>query len=123
VSYGDVLFSMIGTVGETCVVKNKVIDFAIKNIGLFKSKSFDDGEWLYYFLKSNQSKQYLEAHLTGATQQYLTLENLRKYPVIVPPTKERTQITEILSSLDDKIELNRKMNETLEKIGQILFKH
>ncbi len=122
VSYGNVLFSMIGTVGEVCLVSSVVIDFAIKNIGLFKSKSFDSGKWLYYFLKSSQAKEYLESHLAGSTQQYLTLETLRKYPIVVPPVAEQKEIAEILSSLDDKIELNRKINANLEKLASSLFK-
>jgi len=49
VDKGDVLFSMIGTVGEIAFV-DKEPDYAIKNIGLFKTKSFIDGKWLFYYL-------------------------------------------------------------------------
>lgn len=47
----DVLISMIGTVGEPCLVKDEP-EFAIKNIGLFKTKNELDGRWLYYYLTS-----------------------------------------------------------------------
>src|SRR5438552_15169345 len=47
VDKGDVLISMIGTVGEPCLISEEP-DFAIKNIGLFKPKSETDGRWLYY---------------------------------------------------------------------------
>ncbi len=123
VNYGDVLFTMIGTVGEFCQVKKREINFAIKNIGLFKPKTFDDGKWLYYYFLSKQSKEYLESRLSGSTQQYLTLENLRKYPIILPPKPNRNKIIEILGALDEKIELNRRMNDTLEKIASAIFKH
>ena len=56
----DVLISMIGTVGEPCLIKDEP-DFAIKNIGLFKTKSESDGKWLYYYLRSKEAQQrYLE---------------------------------------------------------------
>jgi hypothetical protein len=44
----DVLLSMIGTVGEPCLIKEE-LHFAIKNIGLFKSKGETEGKWLYYY--------------------------------------------------------------------------
>jgi type I restriction enzyme S subunit len=59
----------------------------------------------------------------GASQSAITIENLKKSVLAIPKISEQIQIAEMLSSLDDKIELNRKMNETLEKIGQTLFKH
>src|SRR5882724_7788663 len=47
----DVLISMIGTVGEPCLIKEEP-DFAIKNIGLFKCTGEVEGRWLYYYLRS-----------------------------------------------------------------------
>ncbi|OGY17591.1 MAG: hypothetical protein A2784_00585 [Candidatus Chisholmbacteria bacterium RIFCSPHIGHO2_01_FULL_48_12] len=118
----DILFSMIGTVGEAVLVKNPKVDFAIKNIGLFKNKSEIEAKWLYYYLKSPLAVHYIKSHSSGSTQQYLTLDSLRKFPVLVVSKEEESKILSILSSLDDKIELNRKMNKTLEEIGKALFK-
>jgi type I restriction enzyme S subunit len=118
----DVLVSMIGTVGEACLIKEEP-EFAIKNIGLFKTKSEDDGKWLYYFLRSEAAQQSIRELSRGTTQQYIPLNALRALPILVTDDPvEQKQIIGILGALDDKIELNRKMNETLEQMAKALFK-
>jgi len=118
----DVLITMIGTVGEPCLVKNEP-GFAIKNIGLFKSKGELEGKWLYYYLLSPAAQHLIRTYSRGSTQQYIPLGALREFPVMVPSDRrEMEAIAQILGSLDDKIELNRKMNETLEAMAQAIFK-
>lgn len=118
----DILFSMIGTVGEAVLVKNTPVNFAIKNIGLFKNKGEIEAKWLYYYFKSPLAIEYIKSHSSGSTQQYLTLEALRTFPITTTTKLEAERILGILSSLDDKIELNRRMNKTLEEMGKALFK-
>ncbi|MDA3799752.1 MAG: restriction endonuclease subunit S [Kiritimatiellae bacterium] len=118
----DVLFTMIGTVGEPCLVSSKP-DYAIKNIGLFKSKTETHGKYLYYYLCSPEAQHHTESHSQGTTQQYIPLGELRKFPIYYPEDEnEMLAITHILGSLDDKIDLNRRMNEALEGMAQTLFK-
>ena len=118
----DVLLSMIGTVGEPCLIKEQP-NFAIKNIGLFKSKGEAEGKWLYYYLRSPNAQQLIREQSRGTTQQYIPLGALREFPVLVPDDHaEMCAIAHILGTLDDKIELNRRMNETLEAMARALFK-
>ena len=118
----DVLISMIGTVGEPCLVRTDP-DFAIKNVGLFKSKGEIEGKWLYLYLRSPFAQQLIRERLSGTTQAYIPLGTLRKFPIVVPSTQaEMKDIVTILSSLDDKIDLNRRMNETLEAMARAIFK-
>ena len=118
----DVLISMIGTVGEPCLIKEEP-DFAIKNIGLFKTKNESDGKWLYYYLRSKSAQNNIQEQSRGTTQQYIPLAALRDFPIIVTDDlAEQTGIAHILGTLDDKIELNRRMNETLEAMARALFK-
>lgn len=117
----DVLISMIGTVGEPCLIKEDP-DFAIKNIGLFKTKSESDGKWLYYFLRSKDAQQSIREQSRGTTQQYIPLGALRNFPILVAENpEEQHAITSVLGALDDKIELNRRMNATLESMARALF--
>jgi len=119
----DILFSMIGTVGETLLVKDRNPNFAIKNVGLFKNKNELSGRWLYYFLNSPDTKTEIESLSRGTTQQYVPLGALRSLQIRFPSSNHCQQkIVDILSTLDDKIELNRKTNETLEGIAKALFK-
>jgi type I restriction enzyme S subunit len=117
----DVLFSMIGTIGEMVIVKEEP-DFAIKNVGLFKAKNEYTANWIYYYLKSPRAQSEILSSLKGSTQQYISLTDLRNFPITFPPIKEGMAIAEILSSFDDKIELNNKINQELESLAQTLFK-
>jgi type I restriction enzyme S subunit len=112
---------MIGTIGEMVIVENE-IDFAIKNVGLFKTGDEKLSKWIYYYLKSPEAQKEIEASLKGSTQQYISLTDLRNFPIQILPTNQRNQIIEILSSLDDKIELNNQINQNLEALAQALFK-
>lgn len=119
----DILFSMIGTIGITYLEKNIDIDYACKNMGIFKfNGDKDKAYWLYYYLQTPQAKEYILGHLRGTTQQYLPLGSLRDFPVQVPSTETRNLITSILRNIDDKIALNAKINENLEQQAQAIFK-
>ncbi len=117
----DILFSMIGTIGEMVIVDFEP-DFAIKNVGLFKTKNKDLSKWIYYYLKSNDAQAEIHASLKGSTQQYITLGDLRNFPIQIPPLEEQKAIVEVLSSLDDKIDLLHRQNQTLESLAQTLFR-
>lgn len=118
----DVLISMIGTVGEVCLVKDNP-DYAIKNVGLFKSKSELLGKFTYYYFLNPATHRELISRCRGTTQLYISLGELRKFPIRFPESiSEMEKIVSILTSLDNKIELNRKTNETLEAMAQAIFK-
>ena len=118
----DILFSMIGTVGEMALIDFEP-DFAIKNVGLFKTNG-DIGlaKWILYYLKSKDAQAEIDACLKGSTQQYITLGDLRRFPIALPPLPEQKAIASVLSSLDDKIDLLHRQNKTLEAIAETLFK-
>ena len=118
----DILISMIGTVGELAFIDYEPT-FAIKNIGLIKTGDELLGRYLFYYLQSPAAKQYLEASLAGSTQKFIGLGLLRKFPVILPSTDIQQRIVDILGVIDEKIELNRKINNTFEQIGKALFRH
>lgn len=118
----DILISMIGTVGELALIDYEPT-FAIKNIGLIKTRDELLGKYLFYYLQSAKAKQYIEASLAGSTQKFIGLGQLRKFPVELPDLETQKEIADILGTIDEKIELNRRMNETLEQMGQALFRH
>lgn len=120
----DILFSMIGTIGTTHRVTIPKVDFAVKNMGIFKlGGDCLKSKWLYYWLKTRVSKEYINSCLSGTTQGYMTLKALRNFPISVPDPLTMESITSILSSLDDKIAVNKKICENLEAQAQALFKH
>lgn len=117
----DILISMIGTVGEICLVSD-IPDFAIKNVGLIKTGNEHLAKYLYYYLKSPTAQNDILSRLKGTTQQYLSLGEIRNFPIIIPPLDIQKKIAAVLGALDDKIELNNKINKNLEQQAQALFK-
>lgn len=117
----DILISMIGTVGEICLV-SEYPDFAIKNVGLIKTGNEYLAKYLYYYLKSPVAQNDILSRLRGTTQQYLPLGEIRDFPVYLPSLDMQKQIAGVLGALDDKIELNNKINNNLEQQAQELFK-
>ncbi len=120
----DVIISMIGEYCGFCYVeKNPIVEYAVKNVGMFKVGDRLKALWLYYYLNSGIGKDELNNNRAGTSQPYLTLGSLRNLPILVPDRKETMEnVVAILSALDDKIELNRQTNATLETIAQAIFK-
>lgn len=118
----DILFSMIGTIGESTIV-NFDPNFAIKNVALFKTSDEHIAKWIYYYLKSSDAKAEINANIKGSTQQYISLADLRNFPILVPSLELQKQIVGILSLLDDKIDLLNRQNQTLESMAEALFRH
>jgi len=80
----------------------------------------NDPEFVYYLLLNNTD--YLKQHAAGSTFQELSGGTLKSLEFLMPPLPEQKGIAHILGTLDDKIELNRRMNETLEGIARTIFK-
>lgn len=78
-------------------------------------------EYLYWLLRTPQYRAYCRAHATGTTNLGLAREDFLSFPVPAL-TERRAHTVEALQSLDEKIELNRRMNETLEEMARALFK-
>ncbi len=78
-------------------------------------------DYLYWLLRTPQYRSYCRAHATGTTNLGLAREDFLAFPA-PEPTPEQLRIVEALGALDDKIELNRRMNETLEAMARALFK-
>ncbi len=77
-----------------------------------------DTRFLCYALQIADVKSYL----SGSTRPKLTQGDMKRIPVYAPELSKQKQIARILGTLDDKIELNRQMNETLEAMAQAIFK-
>lgn len=119
----DILFSMIGTIGTIYLEKNPIVEYACKNMGVFKfAGNAENACWMYYYLKSPQAKEYIQSHLRGSTQAYVPLGSLREMPVLIPDRETRNCIVSLLKPLDEKIAINRAINDNLEQQAQAIFK-
>lgn len=118
---GDVLLSSVGTIGETAVIKleNPNYEFQ-RSVAIFKPNlNFITSEFLYYSL--NSRKDILQHSAEGAVQQCLFINPLKDFSINLPPLEIQKKITGVLGALDDKIELNNRINNNLEQQAQALF--
>ncbi|MCT3805322.1 restriction endonuclease subunit S [Elizabethkingia anophelis] len=116
---GQIIISARGTVGALAML-GKDMAFNQSCYGIYANEKTTDG-FLYYLLKDNISKIKKNTH--GAVFDTITKQTFENIKVSIPEDKaEQTQIAQILSSLDDKIELLQQMNQTLENIAQAIFK-
>lgn len=123
VSQWDVIISMIGAYCGFCYLQSSSFtSYAVKNVGLFKVGDEIKSKWLYYYLNSPKGKEQLFKARRGSSQPYLSLNSLRNLIIPTPSYLEQKRIVSILSSLDEKIETNRKINARLEELAQAIFK-
>ena len=118
----DILISMIGTVGNICYIMYDDIDFAIKNVGLFKtSKTPFLREYLLLYLKTNMMTQYIDSHLAGSTQKYISLTELRNIPLVVPPEEVLNEFKNIVNPIFNSIRNNSNEINKLIKLRDTLL--
>ena len=81
-----------------------------------------DGAYLFYALSTNEVQQQFHSYANGVTRFGLRKADIGLVETPLPPPPEQRAIAHILGTLDDKIELNRRMNKTLEAMARALFK-
>lgn len=125
---GDILFARRGVqaTGHIGCVRNGEDGFicgtgAIR-LRIAGASDEIDSEYLSHVLAAPASIEWFKFHAIGATMPNLNEGIIRSFPVSVPRLSEQRAIARILGRLDDKIELNRQMNETVEALAQALFK-
>ena len=119
---GDIVYCLRGsTIGKTAW--NHFAEGTIaSSLVIVRAKAHSCQAYLYFYLTSPLGKQLAAQHDNGSAQPNLSVRALSKYPLPLPPLDEQRAIAHILGTLDDKIELNRRMSETLEAMARALFK-
>ena len=127
---GDTLMARI----TPCLENGKITRFCSSDLSNFGHGSTEfivirgtpnltDNEFAYYLTRSEQVRSYVIKQMTGTSgRQRVPTDSLIRLIVSIPPLPEQRSIAKILGKLDDKIELNRRMNKTLEEMAQALFK-
>lgn len=129
---GDILITMtdLSKAGDTLgysakIPKHTGINYLHnQRLGLVQFKSDNiDPDFLYWVLRTKPYQYYIVGSATGSTVKHTSPTRICSYEFQAPKDKgEQQQIAQILSSLDDKIELNLQMNQTLEAMAQAIFK-
>ena len=124
VDEGDVLLSIVGTIGLVTIV-GKSLNKANLTENCVKITNLKGvyNDYLYYYLVSQKGQNEIRRGTVGAVQPKLPIYNIQDITISVPELAFQRHIASILSSLDDKIAVNKKICENLEAQAQALFKH
>ncbi len=118
---GDVVIVRTGKPGVAAVVPNSLPVSNCSDLVIVRCGPHLDPRFLVYFVNS-AATHHIRSHLVGAVQQHFNVGAARQIMLRLPPLHEQQEIVSVLAALDDKIELNRRMSETLEATARALFK-
>ena len=126
VSDGDTIISTVRPGNKSYCFLKKTTPKMVVSTGfavLRAKKDLLDERFLYYLVSNPSFTEYLVAHEKGAAYPAVGIETLENAVVSIPDLSTQKKISDVLGSLDDKIELNRRINETLEQMAMALYKH
>ncbi len=122
----DVVLTTRGTVGNAAYFDDSVpFEHMRINSGMVILRAHTPAlqpRYLYLFVRSPLFHTQVSSLRTGSAQPQLPIRDINRIEIPIPPPEEQRAIAHILGALDDKIELNRRMNETLEAMARALFK-
>jgi type I restriction enzyme, S subunit len=124
---GDILLNITGdgiTFGRACIVPTDVLPACVnQHVSIIRiDRRRADAGYVLAFLTHPGVKPYIESFNAGGSRRAVTKGHIESFRLPLPPLQEQRAIAHILGTLDDKIELNRRMNETLEAMARALFK-
>lgn len=119
---GDIILTTEAPLGYVAKLNRDDVGLAQRIITLRGKSDTLLNEYLMYYLMSSIGQYQLQSRASGTTVSGIKQSEFRKVLISLPPLHEQKAIVDILSSLDDKIELNNQMNKTLEEMAQALFK-
>lgn len=125
INEGDIFLSIVGTIGIVDFIDYK-LDSASLTENAVRIRSFNESvlstKFLSYFLKSNQGQNETFIRTVGSTQPKLAITRIKDINIPIIDIKSQQKISNILSTIDEKITLNKNLIANLEELSQILFK-
>lgn len=123
----DILLNITGdgvTFSRACAVPIAILPACVnQHVAIIRpDPSKLDSGYLLSYLTHKQTKSYIESFNAGGSRRAITKGHIEKFLLPLPPLREQVSIARTLGALDDKIDLNRRMNETLEAMARALFK-
>ena len=121
----DILIAMTGYIGDVAIVRSHNLPAVLnQRVGQFTIRDPDVllQRFLFYLLRSEGIRREIEGFGYGSAQPNISPTLIHSVEIPLPPLPEQRAIAHVLGTLDDKIDLNRRMNETLEEMARALFK-
>lgn len=119
---GELLLTIVGTVGEAAVVPMTLAGWNVaRAVAVIPVRKEVGAYWVKLALAAPGVREIIDSRLNTTVQATLNLRDVAQLPIALPPAREREAIAQILGTLDDKIEINLRMNDTLDAIARALF--
>jgi type I restriction enzyme S subunit len=120
---GDIVFGRKGAVDRSARISKDQDGWFLGSDGIrLRLPEGIDSRFMAYQLQSRPTRLWILQHATGTTMASLNQGVIERIPVVLPPLPEQRAIAHILGTIDDKIDLNRRMSETLEAMERALFR-
>jgi type I restriction enzyme S subunit len=124
---GDLLLNITGdgiTFSRSCAVPEDILPACVnQHVAIIRvDRKLADPGFVLSYLTHPSVKPYIESFNAGGSRRAITKGHIESFQIALPPLSEQRSIAHILGTLDEKIELNRRMNETLEAMARELFK-
>lgn len=120
---GDIVFSRVGSVDRCAYVSAKEDNWMFSGRCLrVRTNDKVDSRFLSFYFNQESFKEYIRMIAVGATMPSINTTILSEVEIVLPPLKEQKIIAEILSGLDDKIDLLNRQNKTLEELSKSMFR-
>lgn len=119
---GDIVFGRKGAVDRSARISTEQHGWFLGSDGIrLRLPETTDSRFMAFQLQSPAARNWILQHATGTTMASLNQDVIGRIPISLPPLAEQREIARVLGALDDKIELNRRMNATLEGMARALF--
>ena len=118
---GDVVIVRTGKPGTCAVIPDHLQTANCSDLVIVRCGDEISNKFLCYYINS-EAQTHISAHLVGAVQQHFNVGSAKEIEIALPRIQEQKAIAHVLGTIDDKIELNQKMNKTLEEIAKAIFK-
>lgn len=120
---GEVLLSLVGSVGEVAVVPEQLSGWNVaRAVAVLRPIDRRLAKWLALCLQAPLAQRQMHMWKTTTVQATLNLRDVRNLPIVFPPDAEREAIAEVFGALDDKIETNRHVVERCNALAQVLLR-
>ena len=123
---GDIVIGMDGSrVGQNrAQVKNEDLPLLLaQRVACIRNNEKSIQDFLYYLIFNNRFVDYVKQVQTGTSIPHISLKQIGNYEVNLPSIETQTKISQILRALDNKIEINKRINDNLEQQAQVLFNY
>jgi type I restriction enzyme S subunit len=120
---GELLITLVGSMGLTAIAPKELRGWNVaRAVGVVPLRADADKRWINFVVRSKSAQDFIRTRANTTVQATFNLKDLAELPIVCPPDPARNAMSSMLSALDDKIELNRRMNETLEAMARAIFK-